>query len=329
MDNGHKQKLQKEFRKYLKTRRHSQKPGAASTPTTSTPTTSTPPPANSHKEKQKKRHTKQKLISKENVPRMKRITDEEAEEFEVVQGAHPAHCLGKRKSKMKWKRNEADEDDDDEKERKDTSGPGSDVKKPEDIVKQIKQEMAEVKSVMAQQMEASQAERDEMEKLLKQIRGPKWNKDKKPKTKKGSQMTKEEMDQVTKDVAARTLEVLKRNQLLEKALTTKENNELAKYFTGGSSHISEEVLKVLDKSMTHAIEKVVNRPEELDDVIDLQMRQLLMNQEVAKNILLEVMLLQPKFIPICWGGRGSINVPVQEEKPKAVSGTPSFSLARK
>ena len=60
-------------------------------------------------EKKPVRTKKQKKsCSKPKVEKARKIEDEEAEEFEPVEGARPALCVGKRKSKLKWKSEDSD-----------------------------------------------------------------------------------------------------------------------------------------------------------------------------------------------------------------------------
>ena len=78
----------------------------------------------------------------------------------------------------------------------------------------------------------------------------------------------------TSQVAHCVLQVLKRNHLLETALSHHENQEVCNFSTTAGQPL-ENVLKLLDKVMTIALDKLCHRANELDNPVDNQMRELL------------------------------------------------------
>lgn len=145
----------------------------------------------------------------------------------------------------------------------------------ETVLTELRQELGEVMTAMETAKEAAAADKEELEELRKQM---------KMETKKNSN----EVDETTIIVAKRTLEVLRRNQLLQNALNYKETQQLHQFFTtdtekhpsdtvDGDELLDEDVqvLMLLDKALSSGIDKLMNHSYDLDDVIDNEMRHFL------------------------------------------------------
>ncbi|KAK5980991.1 hypothetical protein GCK32_008582 [Trichostrongylus colubriformis] len=127
-------------------------------------------------------------------------------------------------------------------------------------------------------------------------------------------------------LAVEVLEKLKRNQLLENSLSSEENKILTKYFTSSDLFPTNDVVMLIDKAISYALDVIVNRTELCDEHIDNELRNFLIDTGSAKLVILDVMLARPDFVPDNWGGR-AINKKALEKSPKGLS-TSSTSKSR-
>ncbi|KAK6051997.1 hypothetical protein COOONC_10498 [Cooperia oncophora] len=78
-------------------------------------------------------------------------------------------------------------------------------------------------------------------------------------------------------LAVEVLEKLKRNQLLENSLSAEENKILTKYFVSADSFPTSDVVMLIDKAISYALDVMVNRTELCDEHIDNELRKFLID----------------------------------------------------
>uniref|UniRef100_A0A0K0DLX9 GED domain-containing protein n=1 Tax=Angiostrongylus cantonensis TaxID=6313 RepID=A0A0K0DLX9_ANGCA len=102
--------------------------------------------------------------------------------------------------------------------------------------------------------------------------------------------------------AVRGLEIMKRNQLLEHSVRNVERTMLCNFFEAVEPKPTQEIVMVIDRALSNAIDVLLMRPDKFDDFVDNELRIFLLDTQKAKRILLDVMLLHPEYVPRTWGG---------------------------
>ncbi|WKY04837.1 hypothetical protein Q1695_005669 [Nippostrongylus brasiliensis] len=103
-------------------------------------------------------------------------------------------------------------------------------------------------------------------------------------------------------VAIRGLEIMQRNQLLEKNIRPDEGTMLKNFFEATDPKPSPDIILLIDNAFSYAIDVILMRPDLFDDFVDNELRLFLLDAPKAKRILLDVMLAHPEYVPRSWGG---------------------------
>ncbi|GMR45676.1 hypothetical protein PMAYCL1PPCAC_15871, partial [Pristionchus mayeri] len=115
----------------------------------------------------------------------------------------------------------------------------------------------------------------------------------------------QEIDQNSKDFkqAIKLMEILKRNNLLENTLFLAQNEVVKAFFDGGMRNPDNKILGLISKAMDFVLDAVFYRGEDLDCMLDNDLKQFIVDRAKSKPILLDVIITRPEFLPLSWGGR--------------------------
>ncbi|EYC31330.1 hypothetical protein Y032_0004g2100 [Ancylostoma ceylanicum] len=143
-------------------------------------------------------------------------------------------------------------------------------------------------------------------------------------------------------IALRGLDIMRKDLLLENALTEEEKLTLRKFFETSDSKPNETIARLIDQAMDYAINRILKKSDLDDDFVDNELRLFFVETSKAKRVLLDVMLAHPEYVPDSWGGtvlvaRRRLNqheksvaakakLKKKEEKESAVSITPVLRM---
>ncbi|XGW31386.1 hypothetical protein V3C99_009950 [Haemonchus contortus] len=255
------------------------------------------------------------------TPKTPTISDEEREEFENVAQPRPARAH-MRTRELRWKdvsrEDQTDDSDSPRSEKSDTEAPS----KQEQRSKQGRENETKTEKRLRKAKETIAALRAKLEKRDKKIaflRTLLMEQDaelKKLDPGRSSRIpTDYDYDDLLPDshkkLAEGVLETFKKNQLLEKSLSTEENEVLTKYFATPDLPPTKEVVTLIDKAISHALD-VLEEPN------NDELRAFLKERHNAKLAILDVMLARHDLMPDIW----------DEKARKMATKTPRRSSSR-
>ncbi|GMT29746.1 hypothetical protein PFISCL1PPCAC_21043, partial [Pristionchus fissidentatus] len=103
--------------------------------------------------------------------------------------------------------------------------------------------------------------------------------------------------------AIKLMEIFKRNNILENALFPAQNETLKAFFEGGMKNPDSKILELISKAMDFVLDAVFFKGEDMDCLIDNELKSFIVNRSKSKPMLLDVIISRPEFLPLSWGGR--------------------------
>ncbi|CAB3408258.1 unnamed protein product [Caenorhabditis bovis] len=118
-------------------------------------------------------------------------------------------------------------------------------------------------------------------------------------------------EDITK-LAERTLVIMKKNQILDKALDEKSNRILHNFFRECEKP-TEKIASLVEEAITRGLKYMINYGDRIDEVIDNEMRTFICDMNIAKKSILRAMFDHPELVPDMWGG-GPMLAKIRKEK---------------
>ncbi|GMT27764.1 hypothetical protein PFISCL1PPCAC_19061, partial [Pristionchus fissidentatus] len=103
--------------------------------------------------------------------------------------------------------------------------------------------------------------------------------------------------------AIKLMEILKRNNILENALFPAQNETLRAFFDAGMKNPDMKILELISKAMDFVLDAVFFKGEDMDCIIDTELKNFIVDRSKSKPLLLDVIISRPEFLPQSWGGR--------------------------
>ncbi|CAD6184694.1 unnamed protein product [Caenorhabditis auriculariae] len=107
--------------------------------------------------------------------------------------------------------------------------------------------------------------------------------------------------EVTKKMAREMLAIMRRNQVLERALPTRDNVVLLNFFRECIPP-NEKISNLLELAISKGLDAVTTNSTIFDDVVSVEMRNFIRNSNESIKTMTAMILQCPEFIPDAWGG---------------------------
>ncbi|KJH47616.1 hypothetical protein DICVIV_06275 [Dictyocaulus viviparus] len=112
---------------------------------------------------------------------------------------------------------------------------------------------------------------------------------------------KEKQPENQRPVVRRTLEIIKKQRLLESSLGDEEATALRNFFEASEPKPNTKIVNLIDKALDFVVYMLLNRSAELSVTVDDEMRLFLFNNVKAKQSLFSEMMANPEYLPREWG----------------------------